>query len=102
MTVVTSHYHALQCNARIDNIVTPVCGAKSPGAWEDAEEMERVALLRGWTKTAKGHNCPACSAAAAGRDGEAVGEVTKPVRRGKPKVTAVPDQDWPQPEAVNQ
>lgn len=100
MTVITSHYHALQCNARVDNIVQPICGATSPGAWHDAEEMERVAIERGWSKAGKGHHCPSCTAAASPAGAEA--ETPKAPRRTKAKVAAVPEPEWAEQEAVNQ
>lgn len=63
MTLQTQHYHFLTCNGRVDNIVDSTCGAKSPGEWRDAELMEEKAIKLGWTKVARGHLCPSCSAA---------------------------------------
>lgn len=64
MTLQTDHYYSLTCNGRVNNVVSPNCGATSDGRWHDAELMEKEAEQAGWTKTTRGHLCPNCSRAA--------------------------------------
>lgn len=84
MSVETSHYHVLTCNARMDNLVNPVCTTRSQGKWHDLELLEKESEQLGWTKTPKGHLCPAHSA-------EAAASQTVSPRSSKPKSKPSPE-----------
>lgn len=105
MTLVSTQYHALSCNGRVDNIVSPVCGAKSPGAWRDAEAMEASAVELGWARHGKGHLCPACAATQEVKPEATEEPVKLPKRPRGPRGGAAPEpaqQDWHEDQAVGQ
>lgn len=55
-------YFDLTCDGKLDNLVMPVCPARSSGEFNEIETMEIRAKTEGWTFPGKRHLCPVCSA----------------------------------------
>jgi hypothetical protein len=91
MTVHDDHYYSVGCNARIDNLLTPQCPARSAGGFHDSDSVLKSALVAGWTEIRGKHFCPAHSATVTEADAEPV----KPARQRK---SSRPETVDPTPE----
>lgn len=101
MTLVSTPYHNLACNGRIDNLVNPSCPAVSPGGW-DAEAMEKAAVERGWRPHGRGHLCPACGIAQEARDVAGTEAAAEPAKRRRGKTEQMAEQAPSQDEVQSQ
>ncbi len=95
MTVVSTPYHQLTCNGRIDNLVDPACTTRSPGNW-DLELMHLTAKERGWREHGRGHLCPSCASAqdAKVEPVDPLAAATPKRRRGKTDATGSAADPW--------
>lgn len=58
MTIQTDSYHALKCDAQIDNLLHPRCETISAGGFNDKTAVLESALKIGWTENGSRHMCP--------------------------------------------